>query len=345
MSSPRPSKGVTIYDVAQRAGVSKSLVSLVLQGSPKVSDARREAVLAAIDELDYRPNRAAAALAGHRTRSLGVVIDDFRNPWYVGLLDGVRAGLEGSQVNVSVTDRHLNDHRGESAVDGLIAARVDALVIAVDLDENECERLARLTIPTVVAGVRGRSVPGADQVRTEERAGAEQAVRHLLDLGHRRIAHVTGRGAAAAERESGYRRRMEAAGLAPVVVGHGADTDEADAYEHTRRMLEQSTPDALPTAILAANDTMAMGAAGALRARGLTVPDDVSLVGFDNSPLAASHLLDLTSVDNHNTAVGKASAQLLRGRIENLDTPAQVVSIDTELVIRGSTAAVRSQAD
>ncbi|MDO5698759.1 MAG: LacI family DNA-binding transcriptional regulator [Dermatophilus congolensis] len=335
-----PRKGVTIYDVAQRAGVSKSLVSLVLQNSPKVGRTRREAVLAAIDELDYRPSRAAAALAGSRTRSLGVVIDDFSNPWYVGLLDGLHAGLEGSQINVSVSDQHLNAHRDESPVDGFIAARVDALLIAGELAERECERLARLSIPTVIAGIRSRMVPGADVVRSEERRGAALAVEHLVKLGHRRIAYITGRTAPAAERENGYREQMKAAGLAPVVVGQEGRTNEPEAYHHTRALLTQSPHDALPTAILAANDTMAMGVAGALREKGLSIPGDVSLVGYDNSPLATSRLLDLTSVDNHNTAVGEASAQLLRGRIENLDTPAQVVSIDTELVIRGSTAAV-----
>lgn len=339
MSEPHP-RPVTIYDVAHHAGVSKSLVSLVLQDSPQVSAARREAVLAAIAELDYRPSRAAAALAGRRTRTLGVVIDDFRNPWFVGLLAGIRAGLADTRINVSVADRALNTHQDETAVDGFMAARVDALVVAVDLDESEGQRLARLGVPTVVAGARSRTVPGGDQVRADEAAGAAQAVDHVYALGHRRIAHITGRGGPAAERERGYRERMTSLGLAPMTVGQGDSTDEPEAYASALALLDRVGPGERPTAILAANDTMAMGVAGALAARGLSVPGDVSLVGFDNSPLAASHLLGLTSVDNHSTAVGEATARLLLARLAHPQTPSQVVTIDTDLVIRSSTAGV-----
>ncbi len=333
----RPDK-VTIYDVATRAGVSKSLVSLVLQGSTKVSERRRQSVLAAIEELDYRPSRAAAALAGRRTRSLGVVIDDFRNPWFVGLLEGLRAGLADTGVHVSVADRDLNTHRGESAVDGFVAARVDGLVVAGELTADEAARLSRLGMPVVVAGIRAQEVPGADIVRADEAHGAALAVDHLHGLGHRVIGHLTGSGGSARDRARGYDERMTALSLTAHIEGSGG-TDERSGYTAAARLLE-GVPDV--TAILAANDTMAVGALAALRERGLRTPEDVSVVGIDDSPLATSLLIDLTSVDIRSPGIGEAAAHAVLARIDTPDAPPQVIGIDPELVIRRTTGPAES---
>ncbi|GAB4100679.1 LacI family DNA-binding transcriptional regulator [Sinomonas halotolerans] len=327
-----PAARPTIYDVAQRAGVSKSLVSLVLRDAPHVSEARRRAVHEAIEELGYRPSRAASALASQRTRSVGVLIDDFRNPWFVELLAGLRSVLDPAGYTSSVADLTLEAVSGRNPVDGFLAMHVDGLVVA---GEPQPGLLRGLAVPTVVAGVRDVG-PGlaADVVAGDDERGGELATRHLLDLGHARIAHLTGSGGPAARRRRGYERTMRAAGLEPLVTGAGG-TAEDDGYAAALAAL-----DAAPglTAFVAGNDVMAVGALAALREHGLSVPHDVSVVGYDDSPLAAYRYLALTSVAGHSHEVGAESATTLLARLGDPEAPRRRQLLEPSLVVRGSTA-------
>lgn len=323
---PRP----TIYDVAQRAGVSKSLVSLVLQNAPHVSQKRRDAVLSAIAELGYRPSSAASSLAGNRTRSIGVAIDDFENLWFVDLLRGMRQVLDESGLNVSVADRHLNAHLERDPVDAFLSMQVEGIVLAMETGGSVSDFGG---VPVVVAGARVVP-PGADFVANDDVEGARLATQHLLELGHRTIGHLTGAGGIAALRRESYEAIMAEAGLPVVVTGSGGTTEE-DGYVATRAML-----DARPgiTGIFAANDVMLLGALAALRERDLSVPDDVSVVGYDNSPLAASHYLGLTTVDDRSVDVGIQAAQAILARQEEPDREPSHVLLSPRLVRRSSTA-------
>lgn len=325
---------VTIYDVAQRAGVSKSLVSLVLRGSPQVSAARREAVQAAIAELGYRPSRAAATLAGQRSNTIGVVIDDFANLWFVDLLAGLREGLAGTAFHVSVADAALNSHLTESPVHGYLAARVDGLVIAGEPRPADADGVG---VSTVVVGVRRHGVVGADRVFADEAAGAADAVEHLVGLGHSRIAFLSGDSGPALERERGYREAMTVRGLAPSTTPAGG-VDEAAGHAAARRLLAEQPR---LTAVIAANDLMGLGAWQALRETGLRVPEDVSLVGYDNSPIAATGIVGLTSVDARGVEVGRLAARALLARIDDPSLPATTTTVRPRLVVRGTTAPAR----
>jgi DNA-binding LacI/PurR family transcriptional regulator len=327
----------TIYDVAQRAGVSKSLVSLVLRGSDRVSDHRRRAVEEAIAELGYRPSQAATALAASRTRSIGVVIDDFENLWFVDLLRGVRDVLNHAGFHVSVADRHVNAHLDQDPVDGFLSRGVEGLVIAMELGDTN---LRAVDVPLVVAGTRASVPSGVDTVANDDRVGAELATGHLLELGHVDIGHLTGSGGAATLRRTGYESTMSAAGLEPTVVGEGAPTTERAGYDAMVELLERR-PSA--TAVFAANDTMGLGALAALRERGLRVPVDVSVVGYDNAPLAASRLVDLTTVDDRSEEVGAAAARALLSRMDKPGRRAQRRRLAPALVQRGSTSAPRKR--
>src|SRR5919112_2322675 len=173
MTGARPPEArPTIYDVAQRAGVSKSLVSLVLRNAPQVSERRRTAVLDAIAELGYRPSSAASSLAANRTRSIGVAIDDFENLWFVDLLRGMRSVLDESGLNVSVADRHLNAHLERDPVDAFLSMQVEGIVLAMET-RGEVADLGR--VPVVVAGARDVVPPGADLVANDDSAGARLA--------------------------------------------------------------------------------------------------------------------------------------------------------------------------
>jgi DNA-binding LacI/PurR family transcriptional regulator len=327
-AAPRP----TIYDVAQRAGVSKSLVSLVLQNAPQVSQRRREAVLTAISDLGYRPSSAASSLAANRTRSIGVAIDDFENLWFVDLLRGMRQVLDQSGLDVSVADRHLNAHLERDPVDAFLSMQVEGIVLAMETTGSAPDFGS---IPVVVAGARDVVPPGADLVANDDTEGARLATRHLIELGHRSIGHLTGAGGVAALRRASYEATMAAAGLPGVVTGAGSTTEE-DGYLATCELLDRR-PDT--TGIFASNDVMLLGALAALQERHLSVPSDVSVVGYDNSPIAASRYLALTTVDDRSVDVGIHAAKAILARRDEPGRPPDRVLLAPELVRRASSSA------
>jgi DNA-binding LacI/PurR family transcriptional regulator len=333
----RPTARPTIYDVAQRAGVSKSLVSLVLQNAPQVSDRRRQAVLAAIHELGYRPSTAAASLAGNRTRSIGVAIDDFENLWFVDLLRGIRSVLDESGLNVSVADRHLNAHLGLDPLEAFLSMRVEALVLAMETDEPA---LPLAGVPVVVAGNRERLPDRADLVANDDTEGARLATTHLLGLGHNAVGHLTGAGGPAMLRRDGYLSTMAGVGLVPRVAGQGGGTTEQDGYVAALELLDRHAD---TTGIFAANDVMLLGALAALRERGLSVPSDVSLIGYDNSPLASSRYLSLTTIDQRSLDVGiHVGRAILERRADPGREPRRTLLLP-RLVPRASTSAPPSR--
>jgi DNA-binding LacI/PurR family transcriptional regulator len=331
--TPRPP---TIIDVAARAGVSKSLVSMVLREDPGVSPARRAAVLAAAADLGYRPNRAAAILAGTRTRTVGVVIDDFRNPWYVPMLDGIREALGPHGLRLTLADTRANAHLGSSPFDDLLSLRVDGVVLAA---EGFPDLLVPSDTPVVVAGERADVPGGLDVVASDEAAGVQAAVDHLVALGHRHVVHVSGSGGPAAVRRAAAVERLAGSGIAAVVVGDGPTSEQAG--HHAARLALEAHPET--TAILAANDVMAMGAIAAVQDAGLRVPQDVSVIGHDATPLASSPLLRLTTVDPHNEEVGRLAAARLVERIAapTQDGPTRVL-VRPSLVVRATTAPPRA---
>lgn len=338
MTAHRPeTRRPTIYDVAKQAGVSPSLVSLVLQNPVRVSDKRREAVQAAIQELGYRPSRAATTLASSRTKSIGLVIDDYRNLWFVDLLRGMESALTDHGYHVMLADSRPGENRIKEAVDGLLAMHVDGLVIAA---EPSASMLAGMGVPTVVAGWRDGVPSGADLITNDDDGGGAMAADHLLGLGHTRIGHLTGSGGAAAHRLAGFRDRLRGSGSEPLIVGEAGGTSEEDGYASASWLLDHH-PDT--TAIFAANDTMALGAFGAVKARGLAVPADISVIGYDNSTLAKSRYLQLTSVDNRSDLVGVDVAHALLARIRDASAGPQRKLIEPALVVRSTTAPPRSQ--
>ena len=327
-------KRPTIYDVAERAGVSKSLVSLVLRDSPKVSDEKREAVHTAMRELDYTPSKLAAGLAGTRTRSVGVVIDDFANLWFVEALAGLREALASGGYSLSVADSRLNAHLSLDPIEVFRSLRVDGIVLA---GEASADAVARLGVPAVVLGTRSIEAPVGTAPRpviaSDEATGGRLAVRHLVTLGHRDITCVSGPGASASERERGYTAEMLAHGLAPRVV-RAAETSESAARAVVGAEL---FADPAPTAVFAVNDPMAVGVIGAARAAGIDVPGDLSVVGYDDSPLAAYELVSLTTIGGNPRALGEQAGHMLVALIEQRDAPVQA-PLMPRVVERSSTA-------
>jgi DNA-binding LacI/PurR family transcriptional regulator len=373
-------KPATIYDVAARAGVSKSLVSLVLQRSPRVSEQRRAAVLAAIQELDYRPSTAAVSLAGTRSRTIGVVLDDFRNQWFVDLLTGLREALQDQGHRLVVADRFLNTGLDVSPVEGFLSMRVEGLVIA---GEPDTDLAIPASTPVVVAGGRA-ALARADTVANDDLAGGRMAAAHLIELGHVRLGFVGGRSAASDARLEGWRAAIDAAGtgaggsasngvsrvadvtgvagvagvagsaeaagssgasessdvsgssdVTGVAVVLAADVTEETGFAGTHRLLNEH-PEV--TAVFAANDVTALGAMSAIADRGLRVPEDISVIGYDDTPIAASRYVGLTSIDDRSIDIGRGAGARLLERIADPGLTPTEVLVEPRLVARRTTA-------
>ncbi|MFE9448134.1 LacI family DNA-binding transcriptional regulator [Streptomyces sp. NPDC006739] len=331
-------KPPTIRDVAERAGVSKSLVSLVLRGSGQVRAEKREAVLLAARELGYRPNAAARSLSEQRTRTVGVLLDDLRNPWFVDLLDGLNSLLHAAGLRMLLADARLNRRLGDDLTGPFAELGVDGLVVVGTLpDAGGLAALAR-RMPVVVAGAREPELPGVDVVAGDDEHGARLVTEHLLGLGHRRIAHLAGHGAVGELRRRGFEAVMREHGAEALV--EPGDMTEEGGYRATVRLL--SRPDR-PTAVLAVNDMTSVGVLSAAEELGLRVPRDLSVTGYDNTSIARLRHVWLTTVDTAPHEVGRRAARCLLDRLDGRGGPATLRLAAPALEIRGTTAPPRRE--
>jgi DNA-binding LacI/PurR family transcriptional regulator len=319
-------------DVARAAGVSRALVSLVMRESPKVSAKRRERVLAAAEKLGYRPNAMARGLASRRTRTIGVLLNDLGNPFFAELANGILEAADELeyQVLIGTGRRELAGER--RALDAIFEHRADGiLLVSPRLPLAEVLAVGR-AVPTVIVGRPVRATH-MDSVTNDDPAGGRLAVRHLAELGHRRIAHVDGgRGAGASGRRTGYLREMATRGLEPRIVA--GDFTEAAGVRGAETLL---TSRDVPTAVFAANDLVAAGALDRFEDAGLRVPDDVSIVGYDNTFLAALHHMSLTTIDQPRPEIGRLALATLLERIGGERSEAVHLKLEPRLVVRSTT--------
>ncbi len=321
-------------DVAKAAGVSRALVSLVMRNQPNVSETRRLRVLDAAARLGYRPNAMARSLASQRTRVVGVILDDLRNPFFAEIVSGVEqlASETGYQVLLATGGREAGRER--EALGALLEYRVDGIIMVSPRLPSADIVAAANEVPLVVTG---REVRGAcaSFVVTDEHHGVGLVLDHLVALGHRRIAHIDGgRGASGPQRRLNYLRGMEQRGLAAEAqLLHGDFTEEAGRHA-TRDLLESGT---MPTAIFAGNDVIAVGVLGALHEAGIDVPRDVSLVGYDNISIAGFVHMSLTTVDQPKLAMGRYALELLLDRVGG-QREVTLRRIEPRLVVRSTTA-------
>lgn len=329
--------GVTIADVAGEAGVSIATVSRVLNdaGYP-VKPATRDRVLAAIDKLEFRPNELARGLLLKRTRTLGLLIPDIANGYYHAISRGVEDVAAERDHTVVFCNTDRDAAKSQRYIETLLNRRVDGIIIGGGgVDFAAAHRaFSRANVPAVFVGRPRVDWPS---VQIDNVAAAATATTHLTDLGHVRIAMVAGPPELQTTRDRvrGFRQALAGAGLdpdpAPIQDG---DFDEQGGYEAAARLLDQG-----PTAIFAANDRMALGALAAAADRGLRLPQDLSLVGFDDIEMARFARPALTTVSLPLHAMGETAARLLLDQLPPAATPTQVPSevLTTELVIRQST--------
>jgi DNA-binding LacI/PurR family transcriptional regulator len=337
MKGPNPATQPTMQDVADRAGVSRALVSLVMHNSPKVSPTRAAAVLAAAAELGYRPNLMARNLASRRTMTIGVLVDDMHNPYFHDVADGVQHLAEQQGFSVTLKGGRRDPEQERRAIVELLDFRVDGLVLLGPRLAHEHIDAAAARAPVVVVG-RPTSSPVVDSVNNDEIEGTRLVVQHLATLGHRNIVHVDGGpGAGARPRRAGFELAMDAAGLTPDVVA--GNFTEASGFEAAEELLRRA---ALPSAIFAANDACAIGLLDRFSQSGVRVPDDASVIGYDNTSVAGLGYVSLTSVDQPRYDMGILAAETLLKRLENPGAKTVHHVLKPTLVERRTTARPRS---
>jgi LacI family transcriptional regulator len=334
-SGPRPRQSATLKIVAREAGVSASTVSRIINGTVNVSDGLKAAVEAAIAKFDFRPNAAARGLALGKTLTIGVVAQAIDSPFYGEGLRGIEACLRRRGYAPLFMSGNWRDEDEDRCMREFIARGVDGIIVfAGRLSDAKLKSYAK-EVSIVVTGRRLRA-PGLFSLQIDDQHGAMLAVRHLIDLGHRCIAFITGseNHPDAIERLGGYKRALEDAGLSfdPKLVAVG-DWHEEGGLRATLELLDSN---AKFTALFCVNDQTAYGACLALYRRGLSVPRDMSVVGFDDLPASAYRLPPLTSVRQSIGELGERSAeailQLVAGRRPRIAPP------PLELVTRESTS-------
>jgi DNA-binding LacI/PurR family transcriptional regulator len=328
----------TIEDVAIRAGVSVATVSRALRGLPHVSPATRERVSRIAAELDYRPNPHASRLAAGRSGTIGIALP-LLNSWFYGnVLAGVETVLSDDQL-----DMHLVTVGGREAMERFVSGlpslskQVDGLVIVdVFMPDQLWEDLAGGNLPVATVGI---DVGRFDSVLIDNLKAARGAVAHLLELGHRRIGFIGGAIGESVEMESAEeRRRGRVMALADLGIDDDPDLQMAGNFsvDGGREAMAQLLAGPRPTAVFCASDEMAIGAMQAVADAGLSVPDDVSIVGFDDQPVAAA--LGLTTVHQPVSAIAARAAAMVLDRVGGLDAPPIRLEVATRLEVRRTTA-------
>ena len=338
----------TIPDVARRAGVSTATAARALGGYGAVSEASRSAVLTAAEELGYRRNDLAASMITGRTQTIGLVIADIENPFFAGAVRGVSDAARAAGYEVVLTNTDEDPDVERSSVRVLLSRRVDGIVVApTTLETSHLSRAVEAGCPVVLLDRRVEAFP-ADTVLVDNANAAGDVVRRLLEVGHRRIAMVTG-GTSSDEpateglnvstgrdRVDGYLAALTEAGVAQPkeYLRSGAHNPQL-ACRLMTDLLEGAAP---PTAVFASDSRIALGVLRAIREAGLDIPSDISMVSFDDADWTSVVNPAISVVAQPTYALGRRAAERLLARIAGDETPPRLHMMGTEFLARGSVA-------
>lgn len=330
---------ITIFDVAEKAGVSHSTVSRVLNNKNNVSAETRERVLRAMEQLGYVGNIHARSLAGGSSRVIGLLVDHLITGYTDELIRGIDGALEAYDYNLMLYTTHREKTREAVYVTKMAQGLADGLILIVPRNESAyLETLQQRKFPYVLIDYQGynRYIPS---IITTNKKGGYDATAHLIEAGHRRIGFITGEMAygCALERLAGYRAALEEHNIPfdPELVSEG-NFWQPQGYQCARQLLSLPHP---PTAIFASNDVMAFGAMEAARELGLRIPNDLSIIGFDDIPQAAHMHPPLSTVRQPLEEMGRSAVHLLFKYITNPQAEIERVELATRLIIRESCTA------
>jgi len=344
-------KAATLSDVAATVGVAPMTVSRVVNGNGYVSEETREKVLEAVKKMNYRRNGLARNLKRQRTETVGLVIGDISNPFSTELANAVRESLSIRGYNLFICISEHSAKEDISAFESLVDHNVDGIIVATRSNREGDARLSEIAdsgVPLVVVG-RDFRHDSVDSIAADNFTGGFEATQHLIDLGHTRIGFI-----GAAFENRGNLKRLQ--GYLSALTKHGLSVDErlitgrkesasevpgysteSIGYEGMKRLLSLPNP---PTAVFARNDFTAVGAISAAKEAGLLIPQDVAVVGFDDTPMALHTTPPLTTVRQPMKVQGQLAAEMLINRISGDDEIQKETRVlDCELIIRESTVA------
>jgi LacI family transcriptional regulator len=333
---PDLSRRPTIHQVAKKAGVSTATVSRVLTGRDKVSTELAEQVMQAIHELSYRPNRTARLLRARKAQKIGLVVSDIQNPFFTSVVRGVEDLLQPDGYVLLVGNTDEDPSRQTAYLEALVDEGVAGIILVPTSGDPRAYKAASASqLPLVILDRRIEAIQ-ADSVMTDNVAAAMTATRHLIRLGHTRLGFIGGLAhvSTAIDREAGFNRALSEAGLP---TSHGSiqpgNYRLLGGYQAMALLLDQPDP---PSAVLVANNVMAMGALQLIYERGLSIPKQIALVGFDDIPWAVSMQTPLTVIAQRSYEIGQKAAELVLARIQEPDRPFEHILLQAELIIRAS---------
>ncbi|GHF68745.1 LacI family transcriptional regulator [Amycolatopsis bartoniae] len=346
--------GASLIDVARAAGVSTATAGRALGGYGQVSDRTRERVLAAAAELGYRTNGLARSMVTGSTQTIGVVVTDVANPFFATALRGITDVTSPAGFEVLLANTGGTREAEQRAVTVMSEKRVDGMIVAAAQpgDGAHLKHAMDVGVPVVLLDRQVTGVPDADTITIDNEHAAAEAVAHLLELGHRRIGVITEAGDQLARVRSGSRRRglfpsaVRLRGYVRALQAAGIEIDERlvaparyereSAYDAMTSLLDSAVP---PTAVLCTDNVLASGAYRAAQDRGLSMPADLSLVGFDDEPWTTLVRPELTIVEQPTYDLGaRAGRQLLDRLAGSANRSPQHVQLKAKLVVRESTA-------
>jgi len=339
-------KKPTQLDVAQLAGVSRTTVSFIVNGKDTqgvpISEETRQRVLDAVEQLGYVVNARAQSLRSGDTRTIGVLLPIYENPFFWQIIKGIAEEAEASGYRLLLAHRSFTKVQESKSVAELAEQRVDGMIILTEfqsLPEKVMEQLRKTTHPIVEIS---SSQSELDHIHQGYGNATRALVSHLYELGHRRIAYLHGvhKPEQGQDRLAAYRQKLDEMGI-PIderlIYQCGPAIEEG--YEATQALLALDNP---PTAIMAINDLLGMAAISAATDLGLRVPDDVSIAGFDDIPFARFTVPKLTTVASNPEQNGRNAVKLLLKRLKEPDRPHEVITVGWELIVRGSTGSAPS---
>ena len=340
-------RNATIVDVAQKCGVSVATVSRVVNKNYPVSEKTRLRVQAAIDELHYVPNVQARELNLRHSTTIGVVVPGLYNMFFAEVIDGIEAAVSNDKYSLLLSCARNDPAQEQASARELVARNVAGLiVISPNTETLEEDFYKQMAVRTPLIFINGyREIEGASYVMGAEAAGTRTALQYLLELGHRRIMFVRGSHSDSyAVKEEVYRELMQAEGLLDeqMIVDMG-DGNTSDTVDDTEWILSLRLPELKPTAVFCCNDLMAVGVQHACQKAGLIVPEDISIVGYDNIALAHFVSPKLTTIDQQMFRLGHAAAELVIEKIRGGRN--RRVEIENVLVERETTGQAQGNAD
>ena len=330
----------TIKDVAEKAGVSVATVSRVLNNKPFVSDKMREHVMGVIAEVNYQPDAVARGLRTKSTRIISLVIPDINNPYFPEVARGVESVADRYEYIVVLCNTDRKQKREINFYEKLMMQRVEGIIVnPSNSSEEEIEILSRLDMPVVLISSQSE-FENFDIVMVDNVEGAKLAVNHLIEYGHRKIGLLGGSRdvSSSQKRYDGFIEALQTAGIEIKQNFITEDSlDNEGGYRCAKQLLAQKEK---PTAMFATNDTMAIGALSAIHEAGLRIPDDISLIGFDDLSFSKMTYPKLTTIRQPKFKTGEVAAeQLFKHLISpNQYIPPQKIILDHELIIRETTS-------